>query len=188
MRVLRMVPALALLATAASAQERWREPSGEVRPFAGVFVPVGASRENFKRAALMGVQVAVEANRHWHGVANLGYTPAHNKIFTRDGTEIWQYDVGAELNAVYDVGWGWYFRPFIGAGGGGRSYNYRQAAAKTTHCLAGYGAAGAEWQYSILAFRVEARDYLSCYESPITEKKRTRNDLGLTFGLAYHLR
>lgn len=188
MRILSVVPILALVAATASAQEKWREPSGEVRPFAGMFLPVGASREDFKRAATVGAQVAVEANRYWHGVASLAYTPAHNKFFDRDRTEIWQYDVGAELNAVHDMGWGWFFRPFIGAGAGGRSYNYRQAAAETTHCLAGYGAAGAELQYSVLAFRAEARDYLACYESPITGKKRTRNDVGLTFGFAYHLR
>lgn len=188
MRILLVVPLLALSVTTALAQQKWREPLAEVRPFAGVFLPVGASRKDFGSGGVIGAQAAVEANRHLHGVASLGWTLAPNKVFARDRTEIWQYDVGAELNAVQYVGWGWYFRPFIGAGAGGRSYRYRDAAGKTSHCLAGYGSAGTEWQLDVVAFRLEARDYLSCFESPITEQKRTRNNIGLTMGLAYHLR
>ena len=187
MRSLVFMVALTATATVASAQEKWRAPSAEVRPFAGVFVPVGASREDFKSATMVGAQAAVEVNRYFHGLASLGWTHGHNKFFTRDRTDIWQYDVGAELNAVRDLGSGWYLRPFVGAGAGGRSYNYRSVA-KTTHCTAGYGTLGTEVQYNLVAFRVEGRDYLSCFESPITEKKRTRNDLALSIGLAYHLR
>jgi hypothetical protein len=29
----------------------------------------------------------------------------HDRMFTRDLTYIWQYDVGAELNAVRAMGW-----------------------------------------------------------------------------------
>lgn len=187
MRALGLVLALAATATVASAQEQWRLPSTEIRPFAGVFVPVGASRADFKSATMVGAQAAMELNRHFHGLASLGWTHGHNKFFARDRTDIWQYDVGAEVNAVRDLGWGWYFRPFLGAGAGGRSYNYRDTA-KTTHCTAGYGTLGTELQRNVVALRVEARDYLSCFESPITEKKRTRNDLALSIGFAYHLR
>ena len=175
-------------ATALSAQERWRGPSGELRPFAGVFLPVGAFKSDFKSATMVGAQAAVEVNRHFHGVASVGWTHGHNKLFVEDVTYIWQYDVGAELNAVREMGWGWYFRPFAGAGAGGRTYDYRGVAAKTTSCTAGYGSAGAEIQRNVLAFRAEARDYLSCFESPISTEKHTRNDIGLTFGIAYHLR
>jgi hypothetical protein len=60
---------------------------------------------------------------------------------------------------VFEMGWGWYFRPFVGTGVGGRTYNCRRVEARTT-----------------------------CFESPITADKRTRNAIGLTVGLAYHLR
>jgi hypothetical protein len=45
-------------------QERWRESSAEVRPFAGVFLPVGAHRSDVKSTTMLGVQEAVESNRH----------------------------------------------------------------------------------------------------------------------------
>ena len=50
------------LAVALPAQERWRPPSVEVRPFAGAFVPVGAQRADFESAPMVGVQTAIEAN------------------------------------------------------------------------------------------------------------------------------
>ena len=182
------VAAFALWSAALPAQERWRQPAAEIRPFAGVFLPVGASEADFKSATMMGVQGAFELNRYVHAVANLGWTHGHNRMFTADLTHIWQYDVGAELNAVQPMGWDWYFRPFLGVGGGGRTYDYRGVAAKTTTCTAGYGSLGGELQRNVLAFRVEARDYLTCFESPLTGKKNTRNDIGLTFGVAYHVR
>lgn len=184
-----IVAALALSWTAAlPGQERWRQPAVEIRPFAGVFVPVGAHRSDFKSATMVGAQAGIEVNRHLHGLASVGWTHGHNRIFTADVTQIWQYDVGAEVNAVRGVGWGWFARPFIGTGFGGRTYNYQSAQVQTTSCLAGYGTLGAELQRNVIALRAEARDYLSCFESPISGKKHTRNDLGLTIGFAYHLR
>lgn len=175
-------------ATALPAQERWREPAAEVRPFAGVFLPVGAEKSDFKSATMVGAQAAMEFNRYVHGLVSLGWTHGHTRLFAQDLTHIWQYDVGAELNAVTEMGWGWYFRPFVGTGLGGRTYDYRGVSAKTTSCPAGYGSVGGEIQHNVVAFRVEARDYLSCFESPVSGAKHNRNDLGLTVGLAYHLR
>lgn len=188
MRTLVVVAATLSWAAQLSGQERWREPSAEIRPFAGVFLPVGAQRADFKSATMVGAQAAIELNRHLHGLVSLGWTHGHNRLFTEDVTHIWQYDFGAELNAVSEMGWGWYFRPFVGTGFGGRTYDYRGVSTGTTSCTAGYGALGGEIQRTILAFRVEARDYLSCYKSPLTAKTRTRNDLGLTVGFAYHVR
>lgn len=187
MRTLVVMAALTWAATL-NAQEHWREPAGEVRPFAGVFLPVGAQKTDFKSATMVGAQAAVEVNRHVHGLASVGWTYGHNRLFVEDLTYIWQYDIGAELNALTEMGWGWYFRPFIGAGGGGRTYSYRGVSAKTTSCTAGYGSVGGEIQHNVVAFRAEARDYLSCFKSPTSGAKHNRNDLGLTVGLAYHLR
>ena len=188
MRKLIAVAALFLSSAALPAQERWRQPAAEIRPYAGVFLPVGAFDAEFNSATMVGVQGAIEVNRHVHGIANVGWTHGHNRMFVADVTYIWQYDVGAEFNLVRPAGWGWYFRPFVGLGGGGRTYDYRGVAEKTTSCTAGYGSIGAELQHNVVAFRAEARDYLTCFESPITARKNTRNDLGLTFGLAYHIR
>ena len=188
MRKTLVLVAMVAWSAALPAQERWRQPSVEIRPFAGAFLPVGAFDADFKSATMVGLQGAIEMNRHIHGIATVGWTHGHNRLFTSDVTHIWQYDVGAELNAVKEMGWGWYFRPFLGAGAGGRTYDYRDVDVKTTSCTAGYGSLGAEVQRNIVALRVEARDYLSCFESPLTAKKNTRNDIALTFGLAYHLR
>ena len=95
MRTRLLIPA-ALFASAAMlpAQDRWRPEAVEVRPFAGVYVPLAAQRADFESATLLG---------------------------------------------------------------------------------------------ALVAFRFEARDYLSCFESPVTGVKRTRNDSGLSVGLADHI-
>lgn len=188
MRTRLLIPA-ALFASAAMlpAQDRWRPDAVEVRPFAGVYVPLGAQRADFQSATLLGAQGAMELNRHFHVVGSVGRTRGHNKIFANDFTPIWQYDLGVELNLVRNVGDGSLFRPFLGTGSGGRTYEYRALTEGTRTCLAGYGAAGAEMQRGLVAFRFEARDYLSCFESPVTGVKRTRNDIGLSVGFAYHI-
>jgi hypothetical protein len=189
MRIMSMIPATLLVAAATlPAQEAWRGPTAEVRPFAGVYIPLGAQQSDFKSATMVGGQAAIEFNRNVHALASVGWTHGHNKFFTDDLTHIWQYDVGAEFNLVREMGYGWYLRPFMGLGAGGRTYDYKPADVGTMSCLAGYGAAGGEVQRGAVAFRVEARDYLNCFESPVTGDKQTRNDLGLSFGLAYHLR
>ena len=59
MRTLMMI-AVALSGVApAFGQERWRESSAEVRPFAGVFVPVGAHRADFTSATMVGAAAHV---------------------------------------------------------------------------------------------------------------------------------
>jgi hypothetical protein len=159
-----------------------------VRSFAGAFVPVGAQKANFKSATMVGGQLAVELTRHFHGVFSVSWTQSHNRLFTEDVTRIWQYDGGVEVNAVTGIGWGWYFRPFVGTGVGARTYDYKERLAKNTSCMAWYGGVGAELQYDAFALRGEVRDYLSCFQRPNSTERRVRNDFGLTVGLAYHLR
>ena len=50
----------------------------------------------------------------------------------------------------------------------------------------GYGSLGTELQTGAVALRVEARDYMSCFKSPVTGLHDTRSDLGLSLGVAYH--
>lgn len=189
MRSMTLIPAAVLAAAAMlPAQEVWRPSAVEVRPFAGIFLPVGAQRADFKAATMFGGQAAMELSRYMHALGSIGFTHGHNKFYAKDLTHIWQYDLGLEVNLIREIGYKWDFRPFLGAGGGGRTYDYRSLTDGTRSCLAGYGTAGAELQRGVVAFRVEGRDYLSCFESPETGSKRTRNDLGLSVGVAYHLR
>ena len=79
--------------------------------------------------------------------------------------------------------------PFIGVGGGARTYLYSGTGLMDRTCVAGYAGLGAEFKVGIAAFRMEARDNLFCYRSPIAGvPSKTRNEIGLSAGLAYHLR
>ena len=180
--VLALVPVL-------GAQQLPRAPTMELRPFAGVYVPTGAMRRDFGTATTLGAQGALELSRHWHVLGSVGWTHGHNKLaLGSDVTYLWQYDVGVEANLVRALGTHWLLRPFAGVGGGGRTYDYRAAGVSSRTCTAGYGALGTELQRGAMAVRLEGRDYLTCFESPATGRKHTRNDFGVTLGLAYHLR
>jgi hypothetical protein len=186
-RILATVGLLAC-ASALGAQTSQRRFTPEVRPLIGVFVPTGSMRDDFKTATLLGAQVALELSSNWHVLSNVSFTHGHNRLYaTSDRTNIWQYDAGVEGNLVVPMGERWLFRPFAGLGAGGRTYDYR-GEVDTRSCTAGYGALGSEFQTGPVALRLEARDYLSCFESPISGYKKTRNDLGFAFGLAYHIR
>lgn len=179
---------LALVAVSpAGAQQRVRP---EIRPFVGAYLPTGTLRDHFKTATTVGTQVAFEMSRNFHILGTVGWTNGHNKFaaMTNDATYIWQYDAGVELNLVQEFGDGWLFRPLIGAGGGARTYDYQEETVGTKTFAAGYGALGAELEKGVLAFRLEGRAYMTSFESPITAVKKTRNDIGVSFGLAYHLR
>lgn len=174
-------------AIGAQSPSRWVTP--EVRPLVGAYVPTGPMRDAFKPATMLGAQFGLELSRNFHVLATGTWTHGHDKFdFSTDRVNIWQYDAGVEGNLVRTLSEDWLLRPFVGAGAGGRTYDYRAAGVGTRSCTAGYGALGSEFQTGAYALRVEARDYLSCFESPVTGKRRTRNDFGLSLGVAYHVR
>lgn len=182
--------ALLLGVSTAAAQEQGVRFRPEFRPFAGVLIPTGDFRNDFKTAETFGAQLAFEFSREVHAVASLGWTHGHNKLAVAqvDRTNVWQYDAGLEFNPFGHPGENWELRPFFGIGMGARTNDYQDTALKTTTCLAGYGALGTELQRGMFAFRIEGRDYLSCQENPISGIKKTRNDIRLNFGFALHLR
>ena len=162
----------------------------EIRPFAGVYVPTGALRHDFKSATMLGMQVAMELNDNLHVLGSLGWTHGHAKfaVLNDDVAYIWQYDAGVEFNLLAELGNQWLLRPLAGLGAGGRTYDYQAEGVGTSSCLAGYGALGTELQRGAIALRLEGRNYLACIDSPRTGRQHTRNDLGIMFGFAYHLR
>ncbi len=125
-----------------------------------------------------------------HLVGTFGWVPAQNKYaVAQDNVNIFQYNVGVELGFVQPLGGSWELRPFVGAGVGGRTYAYQAATLSNKTCAAGYGALGTEFQLARTALRLEARDNVFCFKSPIAGvSSKTRNDIGLAFGVAYHLR
>jgi hypothetical protein len=160
----------------------------ELRPFFGAYVPAGGLRSQFKTAATAGLQGALEMNSNFHLLGTLAWTYGHNKFagVQDDVTNIWNYDVGAELNAYRELRSGWLFRPFVGAGIGARTYDY-SANLPTNTCTSGYASLGTEMQMHRIAYRVEGRSYLTCYEHPVTGLKGNRSDYQFSFGMAYHI-
>jgi len=189
-RITILVAALAGFAGLAGAQGNPPTYGLEVRAFAGAYVPTGAMRSDFKASSLLGAQVAHEYSENLHFVGSLGWADGRNHFSTLSSrsTAIWQYDAGFEVNLVEVLNQEWLFRPLIGFGAGGRTYDYRAAGVSNSTCAVGYGNVGAEFQRQIVAIRLEARDNVSCFKSPITSGTSTRNDLGLTVGLVYHVR
>ena len=180
---------LVLGSTFASAQ-RASSPAVEVRPFAAAWVPMGAMREDFRDATTIGGQGAIELSDNWHMVGTVGWTYGKNRFaaIAKERTYIIHYDVGAEANLLYELANSWLVKPFGGLGVGARSYDYGVAAIGTMTCTSGYGGIGTELQRSVIALRVEARQYASCFESPVTGTKKTRTDGLYAIGFAYHIR
>jgi hypothetical protein len=161
----------------------------EMRPTAGIYLPTGQMRHDFKAAALLGFQGGLEVNDHAHLLLGGAWaqTEARFPAFTRQRTDIWQFDAGAELNLIRRLDADWLFRPFVGAGIGARTYDYEMPGVGSRTCTVGYGSVGTEFQRHLVAARFESRNNLSCFRSPVTGEARTRYDLGLTLGLVYHV-
>jgi hypothetical protein len=178
----------ALLLAAPLPAQRIKNWGLEFRPYVGAYVPLTAHRRDFKDAATFGAQAGYELGDNFHVVGLFGWTDVETKIgLSENKVFLFSYDLGAEANVLYELGSSWLWRPFVGVGGGARTYDYQGTVTSRT-CTAGYAALGTELQRSYFAFRVEARDYLSCFESPMTSTKKTRNDGMFTFGVAYHIR
>lgn len=162
----------------------------EIRPFAGVSFPTGEHRNLFTNAGMLGAQVALELKPSLHVVGTFGWMPAQTRYpVANDNVNIFTYDVGLELGMVQPLGASWELRPFLGAGAGGRTYAYASSSLNDRTCTAGYVAAGTEFQIAPWAFRLEGRDNLFCFKAPLAgAASKTRNELGLRLGLAYHFR
>ena len=160
----------------------------ELRPLVGAFVPTGSMRNDFRDALLVGMQGGFEFTSNVHLLLGGFWSrnDTHASVIGSKHAEIWQFDAGAEANLIKPMGRAWFFRPFVGGGAGVRSYNYTERDG-ANRCLAGYASIGAEAQRFEGAFRFEARDNVTCYESPLTGVKKTRNDIGLMFGFVYHV-
>ena len=163
----------------------WTE--GEVRLVTGAWVPTGAMRDDFGTATLVGVQGAARLGGQLRALLAVSWTHAHaRRLPADDVTHVWQWDMGVERAFGRARADGWTVLPFAGLGAGLRSYDHR-ASGDLRSCTAAYGALGGELRRGTLALRAEARDYVSCYESPATGSRQTRNDVGVTVGVGYRL-
>ncbi|HSR41416.1 MAG TPA: hypothetical protein VLL48_04585 [Longimicrobiales bacterium] len=184
--------ALLTTASTAAAQARQAMPGRhflELRPTAGAVMPTGDQRDVVEDAAAMGLQLAWEQKPNLHFVASFGWSPANHKFagVTDNDVQVFQYDVGAEFNLIRPLGEAWELKPFLGLGVGGRTYDYDEATFDTNTCQAGYATVGTEFQRGAAALRLEARDYLYCFDDPVLDESQTRNDVALSVGVAYHV-
>jgi hypothetical protein len=184
-----LVAAALCAAFSTAAAQQMEHMRFELRPFASWYVPAGAQGDDFKSAPMYGLQAGIELSNSFHVLASGSWMDGKTKIpaFTTDQVTMWQYDLGVEVNALHEMPAAWLFRPFAGAGGGARSYNYDQLGISTSTCSMGYVALGTEFQKSAVALRLESRGFVSCFKQPYTGESLNRSDVTFSFGLAYHL-
>jgi hypothetical protein len=189
MRYTRLLLAAILFAPPAHAQDF--EPFGvEVRPFVGLYMPTGRQHGDFRNAVMIGLQSGFEFNAYFHVVGSTGWTHGRSQhgALSADVTDLWHYDLGAELGPLVELSPITFVRLFAGAGGGMRTYDYRSPLIGMKTCTAAYGALGTALQQDMVAVRLEGRGYGSCYEPPITGNRRTRWDLAALLGFTIHFR
>src|SRR5215218_5360685 len=132
---------------------------------------------------------AIRRGLHPHGHA----TRRSQERRTRRGASVVPYPaaarhhrhggMGAELRAPSWQTWGTLdFTPFLGLGGGGRTYNYRDLDADAKSNVAGYGVVGGELGFGRFGLRLEARDYVSRFKPFDGSDSETRNDVTITSG------
>lgn len=182
-RVTLAVAALLLQTGVAAAQAPWRGP--EIRPWVGELIPVGAQSDDFQETPIFGLQAGVPLAPSLQLVGSFGWAPGTDKLSALDdGVNVLDYNLGLEFNPLAGA-----IRPFLGVGAGARTFLYGPATLMSQTCEAGYGAVGVELQVARTAFRVEGRGNAFCFRSPTTGTgSANRNDIGLSFGFAYHLR
>lgn len=169
----------------------WAGTTPEVRLFAGAYLPSGEQAKVLKSSMLVGVQSAVELSSRVHLLGTFAYaTPRPDRPTIGNDVHVYQYDVGAEVFRIYSASRTndhWTFRPFVGAGIGGRTYDFHDVASGSETNLVGYGALGTELQHLNIAARVEARHYLSRFKGLTgTESASTRSDHLVSGGLVFH--
>lgn len=182
---------LALLVTAApAAPAQTPQTTAEIRAFTGAQISTGVQRDLFTDSPLFGWETALEVTPTVHVVASLDWVPGHTAhSFANTSVNIFQYTLGLEVGLSRLMPGEWVFKPFLGMGAGARTYAYAAPGISDKTCNAGYGAVGAEFQVANTALRLQARDNIFCYQAPFAgQASERRYDVGLSLGVAYHIR
>lgn len=169
-----------------AAPDKW-----EFRLSSGAFVPAGAQRHALKDAHITAAQVS------WLVRPSIAVTGTFGWARSRDVTlesapklDVFTSDAGIEFRSN-----DWVtarrvsFSPFVGVGGGARSYNYRNLDVDARNNLAGYASVGGEVGSGRAAVRVEVRDYVAGFKPLATAgRSSTRNDVVLMAALSLNRR
>lgn len=170
---------VALAATPALAEEQPVARKLELAPFVGAFIPTGDQRDVLDDAVLAGLTLSYEVHPYVAVVGSLGWAGSQGDGFASDeDLDVFQYDVGVQGQYRFELRNGVALKPFVGAGLGGRTYDFRDLAVDSETDFAGYFSAGAELEYRQLAFGLTVRDYISDYDGiGVEEESSTRNDV-----------
>jgi hypothetical protein len=149
-------------------------------------VPTGAQRTTLKDAPLSTAQLSYVVRSRFAVTTMVGWARSRDIASVNDPKlDVFTFDVGAEARAPRAIaGDAMTLTPFVGAGVGSRSYNYRSLEVDATHNVAGYGAVGGEVGKGRLHLRLEVRDYLTRFK-PLAGSgvSATRNDVVALVGL-----
>jgi hypothetical protein len=161
----------------------------ELRFTSGGLVATGAQRDVIKDAQLSAVQVSWLVHPAVAITGTVGWARSRDRLSANTPKlDVFTSDLGAELRPAQ-----WFadravsVSPFIGAGAGARSYNYRSLDADATHNVAGYVAAGGEVGVGRVGVRLEVRDYASGFKPLVgAGTSEARNDIVLMAGIRFN--
>jgi hypothetical protein len=176
--------AACVLASPLAAQ---RSADWEIRPFAGYAIPTGTHRNAFNNAAMSGAEAAVRLNADYDLVGSFAWQPSHGKYSVSERyADVWVYNFGLERSFRDERVTGGDFAPFMGGGVGGRAYDFRSSSLTSSTCYSGYVNGGAAYERGWSSVRLEVRDNLFCYKSPIGAlDEQTHNEVGVLFGVGF---
>jgi len=153
----------------------------------GQLLPTGDQRDVVQRGGLTALQVSYVARPSLAIITTVGWARSRDVASANHPKlDVFMYDIGAELRAPRWLDGRVSFSPFVGLGGGARSYNYRSITMDATHNLAAYASVGGELGMGPVALRLEARNYIAGFK-PLDGQgsSETRNDVALMFGFRW---
>jgi hypothetical protein len=100
--------------------------------------------------------------------------------------DVWVYNFGLERRFHDQQPATGSLVPFVGGGVGGRAYDFRSSSLSSSTCYSGYASGGASYERGWSALRLEVRDNLFCFKSPVgTPDEQARNEIGVLVGVGF---
>ena len=154
----------------------------------GWLLPTGAQSATIKRADLTAVVVSYVPRPSFAITGTFEWARSHDlAVAGEPKLDVFICDVGAEARGTeMPLGGAWKVAPFVGIGGGARSYNIPKLPADPTYNLTAYGSAGGVFAIHRVRLRLEVRDYVSSFKPLVGGGKAAmRNDLVVMLGLRF---
>jgi hypothetical protein len=181
--------ALALVVIARLAGTQVTAETWEIRPVAGVAIPLGSHRLDFNSAPIVGGQLALRLTPTIDAVGLFSWQPSQSKyaVDTRHA-DVWVYNIGVERAFRGQQPTDGALVPFVGGGVGGRAYDFQSPSLVSGTCIAPYASGGAAYEHRRSTVRLEARENILCYKSPVAPfDQETHNEVSLvlSFGARF---